>query len=156
MTYRDYAKGKISLAQVFGPHDPHLTIVGLRTAATGNGLINDGSDHYGSIVTSKEEQDSVRSEIEASAASVNDMMGYTEYGYGYKEGTPPVPDPQALAELDLFLQMCKAKHIPVIGFIPPMPHAIYYALEQHTNAQYGKTFRELPDILKKKEPVVSW
>ena len=105
------------------------------------------SDHYGTIVVSTDYQQQVRQQITEMALAVTDEIGY-QYGPEYDDGSSRAIDPQTLDKLNRFLKNAKDKHIFVIGFIPPMPHAVYAEMQKHPNASYAEAFRELPGVLK--------
>jgi hypothetical protein len=138
--YADYAAGKFTLRDVFGTRDPRVTVVGLRARTTDDGTLNDGSDRYGKIITNSGERKKVQNDIAAMVAAVTD--GSAAYDYG------PAISADAIEVLTEFLQSCKDRGIFVIGFLPPMPHAMYEAMQARPTAAFAESFRTLSGRLK--------
>ena len=138
--YTDYASGKFTLEDVFDRRDPGIAVVGLRAITTDDGTLNDGSDRYGKIVRSTHEQERVKRDIAARAADVTDEGVAYDYG--------PDISSDAIEVLKQLLQSCKERDVFVIGFLPPMPHAVYEAMQAHPNATYAESFRTLSETLK--------
>ena len=133
----DLLKNRISIGDVFR-HESGFIAIGLRAKVEHNGNINDGSHYYAGVLESQEQRQTVRADIHAEALSVTDTHGY-EYADGISE--------RPLNELREFLALCQARGIQVVGFIPPVPHEVYAAIQAHPNATYQKTFKELPIVL---------
>jgi hypothetical protein len=138
--YADYAAGKYTLGDVFNTRDSRVTVIGLRALTTSDGTRNDGSDRYGKILTSHIEQRRVQEDIAAMVAAVSDDA--VSYDYG------PEISSDAIEVLRQFLQSCKDRGIFVIGFLPPMPPALYKAMQARPNAVYAQSFRTLPATLR--------
>ena len=136
--YADYFAGKFTLADVFTPTKNTVTTIGLRARADSGGFTNDGSDYYGNIINYPLNQRETLAEIDALAASITNTSG-DEYGSGISS--------DALAELRKFLSLCKEKNIVPIGFLPPISHAEYEALQQHPDASYAYAFKNLGPTL---------
>ena len=138
--YADYAGEKFTLGDVFERRDPGIAIIGLRALTTDDGTLNDGSDRYGKIVRSTGEQERVKRDIAAMVADVTDEGVTFDYG--------PEISSEAIEVLKQFLQSCKDRDIFVIGFLPPMPHAMYKAMQARPDATYAESFRTLSGTLK--------
>lgn len=136
--YPDYFSDKFSLSDVFGAQYANTTYIGLRAVADGNGFLNDGSNYFGDVISSKEKQQNARASIEALAASISETSG-DEYGSGIS--------PEALAEVRRFLDTTKKQGSYVIGFIPPLSHAQYERLKEFPNAPYAYAFKNLGPVL---------
>ena len=135
--YGDYAQDKFDFSQVFAPAaDP--TLIGLRARATGDGTTNDGSDYYGSIITSTDKQSKALKSIHTLAAAISEVSG-DEYGDSIS--------PEALAEVRAFLAAARERHVTVIGFLPPVSHEVYTKLRQHAEAPYADTVSTLGPTL---------
>lgn len=134
--YRDYASGKFSLSDLASGGD--VSLVGLEARAGVGGYITDGSYHYGEKQSDQNAQEKTASDIAALAASISDT-------HGFAFGNTISPD--AVRELRRFLEMCKEKHIFVIGFLPPLPQQVYRKLDSFPAAPYHAMLRELPEML---------
>ena len=136
--YADYFAGKFTLADIFTPARSAVMTIGLRALSTSSGFTNDGSDYYGNIIDYPLNQQGTLLAIDALAASITNTNG-DEYGSGISS--------DALAELRVFLALAKKKDIVVIGFLPPISHAEYEALQQHPDASYTYAFKNLGPTL---------
>ncbi len=135
--YRDYAKGKFTLASVFNSPE-NATVIGLRARAVGSGSINDGSDYYGEVIHSRAMQQTVLTNISNLAGEISPTNG-GEYGSSISV--------DALNELRDFLAFCETNGIFVVGFLPPISHAVYEQLGNYPDASYESSFRRLAPIL---------
>ncbi len=136
--YRDYATGKFTLKNVFGPRVGGPTLVGLRAVADSNGFLNDGSNYFGDVIHDKRNQEKVRAGILALAERISQTYG-DEYGSGIS--------PEALAEVRRFLDTAKKNNSEVIGFLPPLSHAVYERLQAFPEASYAYAFHNLGRVL---------
>ena len=136
--YPDYFAGKFFLTDVFGSRHSTTTFIGLRAVATGNGFLNDGSNYYGDVINSAQNQRKALEGIDALAARISDTFG-DEYGSGIS--------PEAVTELHRFLDIAKGQGSTVIGFIPPISHAEYERLKTFPNAPYAYAFKNLASTL---------
>ena len=136
--YADYAAGKFTLHDVLVPRNRPVKFVGIHSLATTDGFKNDGSDYYAGVIQSPAEREKMHAGIESLASSITDTHG-DEYGGGIS--------PDSLQELRLFLADAKQKGIVVIGFIPPVSHAVYEELQAHPNATYAYAFKNLGGVL---------
>lgn len=135
--YLDYASGKYTLADVFGPHA--TTTFGLRALATGDGFLSDGSDYRGYEYSHEAATEAaVQAAIQTEASGVSATYG-DKYGSTIPQG--------ALDELRTFLSRAQQEHVFVIGYLPPIPHAIYEAVKDHPDAPYAYGFRNLAPTL---------
>ncbi|MCX6787221.1 MAG: hypothetical protein NTY93_01705 [Candidatus Kaiserbacteria bacterium] len=128
--YADYFSGKFTLADIFAPPKNAVATIGLLARVNDSGFTNDGSN-YASVVRNPSE---ISKGIDALAKSITDTNG-DEYGTGIST--------DALAELRAFLTSAKGKGITVIGFLPPITHKEYQALERHPDAIYAYAFKNL-------------
>lgn len=135
--YHDYGKGKFTLAKALH-NSESATVIGLRARAVGSGSINDGSDYYGELIHSTTSQQAVLRSIDKLAGSISQSNG-DEYGSDISA--------DALTELRGFLAYSKANGIFVIGFLPPVSHAVYERLGNYSDASYSYSFHNLDTVL---------
>lgn len=137
--YTDYAAGKFTLSEVYRSSQSSVRTVGLRAIATGEGETNDGSSYWGNALsdphTKEKTQEQIKSVVEAITNTKSDGYGKTISDAG-------------LTELREFLALCKSRDITVIGFLPPLAHAVYVDMQQHPHAIYADSFINLASTLK--------
>ncbi len=115
-------------------------MLGLRALTTDDGTLNDGSDRYGKVVASRSEQEKVQRDIAAMVAAVSDDAESYDYG--------PEISSAAIEVLRQFLKSCRDRGVFVIGFLPPMPRALYEAMQARPEAVFAQSFRTLPATLR--------
>ena len=138
--YADYAAHKFTLNQL-GDDTSSVEHIGLHALSQTTGLINDGSDYDGAFFADRAAQQTMLRTIESVASTTSQTTSGYEYGADIS--------PTALAVLRDFLATCKADHTVVIGFIPPMPHAIYEKMSQYPDAYYAHALKELGPTLQR-------
>lgn len=136
--YSDYSAGKINLHTIFGARSPTTTATGLRAVANGSGFTNDGSDYYGEVIYSPALQEKTASDIAALSAQITETYG-DEYGSGISE--------DALAQVRRLLNLARSRGVIVIGFLPPMSHAVHARLAAYPEAPYAYAYRHLGGVL---------
>lgn len=135
--YADYFSKKFTLTDVVRPQNSAL-IIGLRARATGDGSRNDGSSYWSTAIHNSLAQQQTRLDIDALAARITDTYG-DEYDTEISSA--------ALAELRKFLVLSRSRGVFIIGFLPPIAHEEYQALENHSDATYAYAFRNLGPTL---------
>jgi hypothetical protein len=135
--YSDYLKGKFSLADTFV--DPAgVTAEGLEAHSADEGYRDDGSRRFGTFLKDTSAQANMVESMEAMAVQVSDT-----WGDGYGSSILP----SSLDKLGTYLAYCKSQHICVVGFMPPIPQAVYDKMQKYPNAQYAKSFNTLAPTL---------
>jgi hypothetical protein len=134
--YKDFFTKQYTLSDIFTATTSPQTI-GAYARPTSVGYIDDGSIYYGNV-TGLVQQKNILAQIEGMAAEVSTTSGY-EYGDGISQ--------DALKELKAFLSLCKEKNITVIGFIPPVPHAVYERMKEFPTASYQYALKNLGPTL---------
>lgn len=135
--YADYAADKFTLADVFMPPTKTVLELGLRAHTASAGATNDGSDYWGEIIHSPENQRKILPAIHKVASTISTNTKFNQYDTQISG--------EAIIKLRAFLDLCTSNGITVIGFIPPFAHEIYTALREH----YGQTesFKKLGPTL---------
>ncbi len=128
--YRDYLNHKFSLKEIFSKPDTAYTI-GIRALSTHNGFLRDGSDYYGDVISGKTSRKSIDEGIAALASQTTNSYSDT-YSANFS--------PEAFKELEMLLALCKGKNITVVGFAPPLAHAVYEKLSSYPDAPYAESF----------------
>jgi hypothetical protein len=113
--YLDFYLHKINLATVLSQYQESHN-VGLAAYLSGDGYRSDGSRRYAYIFGPKWQEVVARS-VANKVQELKKSRGSYEYG--------PAISLEALDTLDATLAEAQEKHLTVIGYLPPVPSAIY-------------------------------
>ena len=113
--YADYFSGKFTIGELLHPSS---SAVGLLAIATNAGYRNDGSHEPGAVASLTPQNPAADDyEFRATLAFIDQGVQRFEYSNTISAGV--------LAELNVLLAECQARHIHVIGFVPPYAAPVY-------------------------------
>ena len=118
--YTDLVKGKINLVKVFSSDN-----IGLNAICNDNGFTADGTPNSGDRVIIPEEQD----DYNFKDVLERIRLGNNRFQYGEQADSTQIRD------LEDFLSLCVARHIKVVGFLPPFAPFVYQRMQE--TGKYG-------------------
>ncbi len=118
--YTDLVKGKINLVKVFSSDN-----IGLNAICNDNGFTADGTPNSGDRVIIPEEQD----DYNFKDVLERIRLGNNRFQYGEQADSTQIRD------LEDFLSQCVARHIKVVGFLPPFAPFVYQRMQE--TGKYG-------------------
>ena len=118
--YTDLVKGKINLVKVFSSDN-----IGLNAICNDNGFTADGTPNSGDRVIIPEEQD----DYNFKDVLERIRLGNNRFQYGDQA------DSTQISDLEDFLSQCVARHIKVVGFLPPFAPFVYLRMQE--TGKYG-------------------
>lgn len=118
--YTDLVKGKINLVKVFSSDN-----IGLNAICNDNGFTADGTPNSGDRVIIPEEQD----DYNFKDVLERIRLGNNRFQYGDQADSTQIRD------LEDFLSQCVARHIKVVGFLPPFAPFVYQRMQE--TGKYG-------------------
>ena len=118
--YTDLVKGKINFVKVFSSDN-----IGLNAICNDNGFTADGTPNSGDRVIIPEEQD----DYNFKDVLERIRLGNNRFQYGEQADSTQIRD------LEDFLSLCVARHIKVVGFLPPFAPFVYQRMQE--TGKYG-------------------
>lgn len=118
--YTDLVKGKINFVKVFSSDN-----IGLNAICNDNGFTADGTPNSGDRVIIPEEQD----DYNFKDVLERIRLGNNRFQYGDQA------DSTQISDLEDFLSQCVARHIKVVGFLPPFAPFVYQRMQE--TGKYG-------------------
>ena len=134
--YGDYTSGKFTLSALFRENRNDVRL-GLNAIINNNGFRNDGSYHYGKYLANP--RDPANEDLDFRDTLTRIEKGDRRFEYGRRAS------PEAARELEAFLQLCRARGIHVVAFLPPFAHEVYARI-MNLGDRYGY-FRDLRSVL---------
>ena len=118
--YTDLIKGKINLVKAFGSHH-----IGLNAICNENGFAADGSRYQGDMIVAPEQQEDYN--FKNVLGRIRD--GDQRFQYGDQA------DSSLVSVVDDFLNLCVARKIKVVAFLPPFAPYVYQRMQE--TGKYG-------------------
>jgi hypothetical protein len=135
--YQYYFAGDFSIDQLLENRN-NTGSIGLNALVHHMGFRKDGSMERGDISAVTSQKTALSAVIDSEVENIPPGKGFFEY-----EGSL---SPQDVKNLGTFLDLCKARGIYVIGYMPPFASKIFSKFES-LSGLYGDSFRQAPIIL---------
>ncbi len=130
-----YFQGRFSLSGLIQLNKTSQNI-GLTALVEGDGFQKDGSDEESNIAAQKSQRSS---QIQGAL----DLITPQGSGYFFDSSLSQ----QGLSYIEQFLELCRARNIKVIGFLPPYATEVYQKIDS-LHSSYADTMQEEPVALK--------